>query len=911
MPQPEATTRKDLIDPQLERAGWKIADSTQVGIEIPVDGTDEPWNGVADYVLYAENGDIHAVIEAKKIGHDARLPEQQTQHYLDHIETHQGYRPLAFMANGTDIYYWNSETEHSRKVHGFFTRDDLKRTHQLRNTAKLFSTTKIKTSIANRPYQIEAIKRVSNAFEQGKRKSLLVMATGTGKTRTSMAIIDLFLKANQARNILFVADRRALTSQALKEGFEKHLPDEPCVRLTGNNIDEVKTNRLFAVTLQTMSNNFRRFSPGFFDLIVFDEVHRSIFNKYAEVLKYFDARMIGLTATPAQFINRDTFITFECYEGVPTFLYTYDDAIEDGYLVDYSLYKAQTLRQVQGLNAAYFSEEDRNAILQRGFDPDDIDFRPKDLEKKVSNSATLREQWKEFFDVCYNDQSGQLPGKTIVFAMTQNHALRLYDAFKEVKPNLIDMARVITYESEYKGNAIEDFKKENLPRIAITVDMLETGVNIPECVNLVFMRPVQSQIKLQQMIGRGTRNDETCEHREWLPDGHKDEFLIIDFWDNDFNREGEEKPAQNLPVTISLFNTRLKLLEHYLDEQDHYQAQYLITALRQQISEIPLDSLFVKEVFHTVVEAWEDDFWEWVTNDKIRLLSMKVAPLLRYVPSISVQALTFTHKVERLKAQIVEGKKTDSTIADIVDDVSRLPKTVRDKHPQATQLARPDRLRNASIDELNTLIEALADAMRQKRKKADTFIELDIADEMAKRGFVVISKTGEEVYVEEYRRRVEERILQLVSEHPTIQAIQVGDTVTDEDLVQLERTLRLELSKGELELNDKNMQVAYGVQVISLLSLLRHLLDMEAIPDYQQIVDRQFDQYIQEHEVSYNPDQIRFLRAVKSVLAQKRNIEYGDFYTAPFTNFGDNAVAKWFTDQEIEEILKFAKELAA
>jgi len=385
----------------------------------------------------------------------------------------------------------------------------------------------INTDITDRAYQQEAIRRVCEAFEEGKRKALLVMATGTGKTRVAMSLVDIFLRTNQARRILFVADRDALVKQAETEGFHGHIPDEPCARIFTHKID--KTNRLYVVTLQTLSKCFEQFTPGFFDLIIFDEVHRSIFNKWNEVLHYFDARMIGLTATPADFIDRNTFLEFECYDGTPTFLYEYEDAIRDGYLVDYSLYAAQTRFQRRGIRGVDLTEEERNALIEQGLDPDDIDYSGTDLEKRVSNKDTLRKQWEEIMEVCYKDQSGQLPGKTIVFAMTQDHALRLAEVFEEMYPQYPGLVQVITYKSEYKGTLIDNFKKKSLPRIAISVDMLETGVNVPEAVNLVFMRPVQSRIKLEQMIGRGTRCHTTCNFRDWLPDGHKKEFLISDF----------------------------------------------------------------------------------------------------------------------------------------------------------------------------------------------------------------------------------------------------------------------------------------------------------------------------------------------------------------------------------------------
>ncbi|MCB0188322.1 MAG: DEAD/DEAH box helicase family protein, partial [Caldilineaceae bacterium] len=508
----EAETRRHLIDKALAQAGWEVTNPNHVGIEIPVDGFDAAaWqvleqqlkilrdqgisynvtlpSGISDYVLYRTNGEILAVVEAKRTSVDPRLAQTQAEFYTTELAKRQSFRPFVFLTNGRQIYFWDSQHAARRLVQGFFTLDDLENLLYLQQNRQPLTTLPINTAITNRGYQLETIKRICEAFEvEKRRKALIVMATGTGKTRTAMSLVDLFLRANQARRILFVADRDELVKQALVEGFAEHIPNEPCTRITTQNFDTTK--RLYAATLQTLSNNFRRFSPGFFDLIIFDEVHRSIFNKWNEVLQYFDARMIGLTATPAGFIDRNTFLQFECYEeGKPTALYTYEKAIQEGYLVDNEIYVAQTKFQRKGIKGVDLSEEERNQLIEQGIDPDALDYSGTDLERTVSNKGTLRRQWQEIMDVCRKEESGQLPGKTIVFAMTQEHALRLAEAFNEMYPQFPALIDVITYKSNHKGMAIEKFKKQSMPRIAISVDMLETGVNVPEVVNLVFMRP--------------------------------------------------------------------------------------------------------------------------------------------------------------------------------------------------------------------------------------------------------------------------------------------------------------------------------------------------------------------------------------------------------------------------------------
>ena len=696
MPQPsEAKTRKELIDPALKRAGWDVADPNRVGLEIPVDGFDptawqilqqqltqirasggviynlETPKGVSDYVLYRPNGEIIAVVEAKKTSIDPRLAQTQAEFYVSEIAKRQSFRPFAFMTNGERIYFLDAGQTVKREVQGFFSPDDLENLLFLRENRLPFAAVPINTQITDRPYQQEAIRRACEALDKGKRRALIVMATGTGKTRVAMSLMDVLLRSNQARRILFVADRDPLVQQALTDGFKKFLPDEPCTRIHSYNIE--KTNRLYVVTLQTLSNCFQDFTPGFFDAIFFDEVHRSIFNKWNEVLLYFDARMIGLTATPAEFLDRNTFREFDCDGNRPTFLYSYPQAVDDKYLVDFDLYKAKTRFQRKGIRGVDLTEEERNILIDQGLDPDALDYSGTEIERTVSNRDTLRKQWEEIWEQCIKDRSGQLPGKTIVFAMTQEHALRLADAFEEMFPQFPGLVRVITYKSDFKGALIEKFKKADQPRIAITVDLLETGIDVPEAVNLVFMRPVHSAIKLWQMIGRGTRCQAACTYLDRLPEGGKQRFLILDFWENDFNKAPDPEQAQSLPVLVSLFNTRLAIMEHYLDAQSSPEAQRAVADLRAMVARIPTDSLLVKRVYPEVEDAWRDSWWFYLNASKLEFLLLKVGPLLRYAADVDVEAATFTHKVERLKLKILQGEETAATAASIAEDVSRLP----------------------------------------------------------------------------------------------------------------------------------------------------------------------------------------------------------------------------------------------
>ena len=400
----EARTRAQLINPQLSRAEWELDDRTRVRFEVPVAGYDPtPWNGFTDFSLYEASGQVIAVVEAKRTARSAREGEEQLRQYVTEIARDQPLVPFGFMSNGLQTYFWDVGVAHPRIVAGFFTPDDLDRLRFTRENQTPLVDTTINNAIVDRGYQHEAIRRVAEEFTAGRRRALLVMATGTGKTRTTMGLIDIFMRSSWAQRVLFVADRDALVEQALSDGFKAHLPDEPRTRIHTANID--KSLRLYVATLQTIGKCYDRFSPAFFDLVIFDEAHRSIFNRFNEVIEYFDARMIGLTATPASFIDRDTFRVFGCPDQVPTFLYTYDQAIKDKRLVDFRLYQAQTGFQRKGIHGLDLSEEDRNALIEQGLDPDAIDYAGTDIEVDVSNRDTLRRQWEEIMNVCIKDRA--------------------------------------------------------------------------------------------------------------------------------------------------------------------------------------------------------------------------------------------------------------------------------------------------------------------------------------------------------------------------------------------------------------------------------------------------------------------------------------------------------------------------
>lgn len=912
----ENQTRKRHIDSQLSQAGWNLLDSTQVRFEVPASGVDEDWfDGITDYSLYLPNGEIIAVVEAKRQSRSPQVARKQATDYATRIEQNQSFRPFVFLANGNEIWFWETEEETPREVAGFFSRATLERLLSIKQHRLSLSETPIDPEISGRSYQQEAIRRVAEAFEAGQRKALLVMATGTGKTRTSMGLIDLFLRTRQAERVLFLADRDALVDQALTDGFKAHLPDEPNDRIYTHHIDQTK--RLYVATLQTISRCFDEFDPAFFDLIIFDEAHRSIFNKLGVVIQYFDARMIGLTATPAAFVDRDTFLLFDRLDRTPTYVYPFKKAVDEKVLVNYSLYKAQTGFQRDGIQGVNLTEEEQNSLIEQGIDPDEIDYSGTDIEVTVSNKETLRKQWEEFWDVAYFDDAG-LPCKTIVFAMTQKHAERLMLAFEEMHPQFNNLCRVITFDTErvrdgsYGAGLITQFKKENEPRIAISVDMLDTGIDVPEVCNLVFMKPVRSQIKMWQMIGRGTRNDEACKFKDRLPNGRKTEFKIIDFWENEFDRDAEEPEKQTMPVLVRLFNTRLKTLRLLIRNQDSDDFRSTVADIRSMIERIPRDAFQVKRLLPQIDQVWQDTFWNFIGKNNIDFLENRISPLLRFASDVDPAQETFTNKVERLKYQILTGKDTDATVESIAEDISLLPPFVQQDIAcqDAVDLAAADGLSTATFHQLNGVIRSLAPHMRLKRDRENVFQILDLADFIATRGYITLTEGSERIYVQEYRDRVERRVTEIVDEHPTVVAIRRGETVSDEQLIELERTLRKGLSVKDIQLSTDNIRKAWGWRVNSFLGFMRHLLDFEELPNYETVVVKRFDEFIAEHH--YSGDQILFLRTLQTEFLKKNKIDMVDLYNLPsIRTFGDAAVDRLFTESDKGKILRFTERIAA
>jgi len=433
-------------------------------------------------------------------------------------------------------------------------------------------------------------------------------------------------------------------------------------------------------------------------------------------------------------------------------------------------------------------------------------------------------------------------------------------------------------------------------------------------VNLVFMKPVHSRIKLWQMIGRGTRNQEACRYFDRLPNGEKTGFVVIDFWQNDFGKQTEERVPSEMPLLTRLFNTRLDILTATLNRRDDPAHQQAIDDCRAMLTRVPTESFLVRKAWPEVESAWTGDFWSNINMQRIDFLRLKVAPLLRFVPDVDVAAETFTNKVERLALAFLKGTASPDQLASVSEDVSRLPQEIRDRPSKiaSVHLALSPDLAKATRAELTEMIRELGPEMKNKRRADNPFIAIDLPDFIATAQHVIVMPNGTPVHVEEYRKRIDQRILSIADNHPALRAVREGHPPTSDQLIDLERLLHNELESSDINFSDKAARAVYGLKwdnQVGFLGLLRHVLALDAIPDYASVVAHSFEEHITSHK--YTGDQIRFLRAVKDVFLSTRRLSETNLYDAPqLAAFGRNAVDRLFSPIQVEELVRLTEGLA-
>ncbi|PIE41754.1 MAG: DEAD/DEAH box helicase, partial [Gammaproteobacteria bacterium] len=511
----EAQTRRRLIDTELYSRGWDIdllnGDNTEeVTLEEEVDG--QPTDsgiGYCDYVLWDDDGKPLAVIEAKRTRENAETGRQQAKLYADSLEKKYAQRPVIFYTNGHDIYIWDdAQNAAPRKLYGFYAKESLQYLIKQRSKRKALNATPIDTDIAGRTYQIESITRVCERFTQGHRKALIVQATGTGKTRVAIALTKRMISASWAKRVLFLCDRKELRKQA--GNAYKEFTNEPLYILGKSKKEHRKKSQIYVATYPGMLKIMEEFDPGYFDLIIADESHRSIYNVFGDLFKYFDAFQLGLTATPVEMISRSTSQLFGCDYKMPTANYPLEQAIADKNLVPFKVVSHTTQFLREGIKGDKLTDEQIAALEDQGLDPNQLDFDATAIDKAVHNKDTNRAILRNLMEKGQRLADGQTLGKSIVFARNIQHAELLAQLFAEMYPEYGgNFCRVIHSKYKRAETLIDDFKatdgKDSEITIAVSVDMLDTGSDVPEVLNLVFAKPVKSKVKFWQMIGRGTR----------------------------------------------------------------------------------------------------------------------------------------------------------------------------------------------------------------------------------------------------------------------------------------------------------------------------------------------------------------------------------------------------------------------
>jgi type I restriction enzyme R subunit len=915
---PEQRTRQEKIDIQLGRAGWAL-DSRRLVQEFlipaaPPFGDDtqsyRTRNEFADYALVDRLGRVLAIVEAKRSSRNALEGERQAADYADAIRAKYGSDPFIFLANGDELWFWHRKMGPPRKVSGFFTEEDLLRLAHLEKFGKSLTGAMPLASIVDRAYQIEADKTIAEGIETGHREFLLVLATGTGKTRVAVSLVELLQRHERIQRVLFLADRRELVKQALG-AFKEHLPGSPRSWIEGGIID--RDARIHLATYPGMMALYQKLSPGYYDLIIADESHRSIYSRYKAILDHFDAISLGLTATPTDFIDHNTFQLFGCNGDSPTYYYGYEEAVRDKHLVPYRpVHVARTTFQIEGLKPGDLPDEVKKQVKEQGIDPDQFGFEGSDLERKVSNTGTNDAIVREFMDHSIKDNTGTLPAKSIIFAVSHKHALELYKSFNRLYPDLQrrGLAKVIDSQMERAEKTLDDFKNKDFPRVAISVDMLDTGIDVPSLRNLVFAKPVFSKVKFWQMLGRGTRTWTDPQSGE-----KKADFLVIDHWDNfdyfQVNKDGRAG-AVSEPLPSRLFRLRLEKLQILAGRSEAADVAYTINQLRQLVGTLPPDNINVAPHADEIrTLAGSDAPWRDLSEERVNHLSHTIAPLLRFSIVGSYIELQFENQTEQLALAHLraDSGEIQSLRQRICENLALLPTNIPEirQHLEALATAQTDAFwANLTCARIMRLQETFAPLMRfRNRRPPSTFVRLSLPDQIQQRHWIVFGPSGEGAFAETYRGRVEALVRDLAGDNPALQRMQRGEELDTDDLAGIAAAL----NGPDLFVTEDQLRKAYDQPKATLADFLRHILQVSSLPSRETTISAAFDRWVGQHP-HITATQLMFVRTLRKAVMQKAEVAtLGALRQPPFTSIGDPEAL--FGKSELEDLLELTRSVAA
>ncbi|MEU7615191.1 DEAD/DEAH box helicase family protein [Micromonospora rifamycinica] len=892
----EAQTRLLYIDVLLAEAGWRLdgPDDREFEVTGMPNGT---GTGFVDYVLWGDDGKPLAVVEAKRARKDPISGKQQAKLYADCLEQRYGQRPVIFYTNGYDTWLWDDTTYPPRPVQGFYTRDELALLIQRRASRKALADVPIRPEIVERHYQHRAIRKIGEAFERDRqRQALVVMATGAGKTRTVIALVDVLMRANWVKRVLFLADRTALVNQAVN-AFKAHLPEAATVNLVTEKDTE---GRVYVSTYPTMMGLInqtvgggRRFGPGYFDLVIIDEAHRSVYQRYRAIFSWFDSLLVGLTATPRNEIDRNTYSLFHLEDGVPTDHYDLNDAVQEGYLVPPRAVSVPLKFQRDGIRYDDLTEEEKDTwdSLDWGDDgpPDSVD--PDAVNKWLFNADTVDKVLATLMTHGHHVAGGDRIGKTIIFAKNEAHAKFIVERFDLAYPALAGHhALQITHKTVYAQSVIDNFSdREKDPHIAVSVDMLDTGIDVPEVVNLVFFKIVRSKSKFLQMLGRGTR---LCPDL-YGPGQHKQDFFVFDFCQNFeyFNQNPE--PAQGkLAESLStrLFKTQLDLV-HRLDQRlpadagpppdaDGTRSEAglrweLARDLHSRVSGIPLDNFVVRP--HRGLVDYYVDFTHWhrLTPETVDEIGDNLAALPTAVQDTDEAAKRFDLMVLRLQLgqfQVLPDyarlRGQVQEIASALLEQTNIP-AVRDQQHLLDEVAGDEWWQDVTLPLLELIRRRLRGLVRLISRTRRAIVYTDFADELGELSDVTLNDIRIGTNFERFRAKAQV-YLRAHEDHLALQKLRRNRQLSPADLDELERMLVASGGGAEDIDRVRRSSEGLGLFVRSLVGL-----DREAAHEA-------FGEFLTGRTLTGN--QIDFIGLIVAHLTQNGAMKPERLYESPFSD---------------------------
>ena len=884
----EAETRKLYIDLMLKEAGWEVLDTegaiqpSKACIEVEVEGM--PNNegvGYCDYVLFAANGLPLAVVEAKRTSVSPIKGKHQAELYAECLEKRYGVKPVIYYTNGFETYIIDGLGYPPRRLYAFHTESDLELLIQQRQRHDITDFS-VKDNITDRHYQKMAIKSVCEHFNSKHRRGLLVMATGTGKTRVSISLVDVLARNGWVKNVLFLADRIPLVSQAHKN-FVKLLPHMTTSVLSEDK-DPDTTARITFSTYQTMINYIDRdekaFSVGRFDLIVIDEAHRSIFGKYTAIINYFDALLVGLTATPRDEVDRSTYETFQMEQGVPNYAYELEDAVSEGYLVNYRGFKRGSLILKDGIKYKDLSPEEQEQLekvweyeqAKKAIDNESAkrDIRSDEIFKYIFNLDTIDHVLQDLMENGLKVQSGERIGKTIIFAYNHRHAEmiveRFYALYPEYASESSEFCALIDNYVTYSKDLIDKFEiRDGNPQIAVSVDMLDTGIDVPDVLNLVFFKIVKSRIKFMQMIGRGTRLSKDV----FGPGQDKEFFYIFDWCRNFeyFDKNPDGNKAKTVPsLTEKIFSLRARiafLLQHQKWQEDEFAKQLhdeTKAVLKEQVATLSDSHISVRERWEQVSHFKNDDSWVYISEVDLNTLSNEIAPLLPK-NTLDESAKKFDVLTMLIELSLLDGEtscvkavKNVQTIAEKLQEKATLPQ-VQSKMTTIKEVLSEVAWQNVSLNWLEKVRKDLRDLVKFLMGGDNKWFSVDIEDTISDEG-TIDGITPRVTY--------KQNVLDFLSQNrnlPVLQKIYDMEQLTKADVDELERILWQELgSKDDYNKFTNGMPCGSNVAIF-----IRSILGVD-----RKNAVRRFSEFISGNEL--NAEQEDFLMTIISYVCENGDI---------------------------------------